>query len=58
MSKVKKEEILGPFGTSMSEEAIRLFRSHREIYHSEEKRNCKICRSLRRTIMGGFEYDK
>lgn len=51
---VVDDGVQGPFPTSMSDEALRLMRTHREIFHILEKKDCKICRSFRRTILGGL----
>ena len=51
---VENSEVLGPFPSSMSDEALRLMKGHRGIYHVVEKKDCKLCRSFRRTILGGL----
>lgn len=39
---------------NMSGEAMRLMENHRTFYHIFVKKDCKICRSFRRTILGGL----
>jgi len=39
---------------SLSVEAMRLLDIHRSFFHTIDKKDCKICRSFRRTILGGL----
>lgn len=40
--------------SALSSEALRLMSVHREFFHLVDKKDCKICRSFRRTILGGL----
>lgn len=48
------EQLRTALAFSVSAEAIRLMDDHREVFHAVEKKDCKICRSFRRTILGGL----
>lgn len=59
MSKKKNEDMLANSIDAeekkmLSEEAIILLDNHRKRFHEIEKKDCKICRSFRRTILGGL----
>lgn len=48
------EELRNALAISLSGEAMRLMSLHRDFYHTTDKKDCKICRSFRRTILGGL----
>lgn len=39
---------------ALSSEGMKLLEEHRKSFHSKDKKDCIICRSLRRTILKGF----
>lgn len=40
--------------SALVSEAIRMLEDHRKVFHSKEKKDCRVCRSLRRAIIGGI----
>lgn len=38
----------------MTQEAMQLLDDHRKRVHTKDKKDCTICRSLRRTILRGW----
>jgi len=39
---------------AVSVEALRLLDLHRAFFHSTSKKDCRLCRSFRRTVLGGL----
>lgn len=41
-------------GKSLATEALRLMADHRHFFHQIVEKDCRLCRSFRRTILGGL----
>lgn len=59
MAKKDKQLSLGSVpivsGTNLTAEAMRLFEDHKKIFHDSLGGDCRICRSMRRTALGGMK---
>lgn len=50
----RKDDGVNEVRDDMSDEAHRLLKDHRNIFHQTDPELCKVCRSLRRAVIGGL----